>query len=89
MNWQIVFRKRFFHDLASLPTDVRNDIEKLLRMPIENPFLLPSLKKLGGHTDKFRLRFGEYRVGLTIDKRNRQVVIERCAPRKDIYRTWP
>jgi mRNA interferase RelE/StbE len=47
----------------------------------------PSLKKLSGAGPYFRIRVGEYRVGLRIEGETATFV--RVLPRRDIYRYFP
>jgi mRNA-degrading endonuclease RelE of RelBE toxin-antitoxin system len=48
---------------------------------------IKNLKKLEGHHDFFRIRVGDYRVGLHI--RGSSVHILRVLSRKEIYRFFP
>lgn len=48
---------------------------------------LPQLKKLKGEQNYFRLRVGEYRIGVAIEEDT--VVFVRFLARKDIYRYFP
>jgi mRNA interferase RelE/StbE len=89
MSWKSLYRKRFFHDLASLPPEVRIEIESSLRKEIQDPFSFSNLKKLKGASDKYRLRFGNYRVGITIDKKAREILFERAAHRSAFYKLFP
>jgi mRNA interferase RelE/StbE len=48
---------------------------------------IASLKRLSGHHDYFRIRVGDYRIGLSI--RSDVVTFVRCLNRRDIYRFFP
>lgn len=48
---------------------------------------LVHLKKLKGTANYYRLRVGEYRLGLAID--GEMVTFVRCLNRKEIYRYFP
>lgn len=48
---------------------------------------IPNLKKLRGGGNYFRLRFGDYRVGLALE--NDSVIFVRFLNRKDIYKYFP
>jgi len=48
---------------------------------------LPTLKKLKGGGDYFRVRVGDYRVGIALE--NDTVVFVRFLNRKDIYKHFP
>jgi len=47
----------------------------------------PKLKKLKGYRILYRIRIGDYRIGITID--GGLVTFVRCLPRKDFYRVFP
>lgn len=48
---------------------------------------VPNLKKLKGGGNYFRMRIGDYRVGLALE--NDRIVFVRILNRKDIYRQFP
>lgn len=86
------FRKSFERDLKKLKKDrqmlgrIRQAIEEVEAAgELEE---LPSLKKLsGGSGDYYRLRAGDYRVGIEME--GEVVVFVRCLHRRDIYRYFP
>jgi mRNA interferase RelE/StbE len=57
-------------------------IEKAQKLPD-----IANLKKLKGGRIYYRIRVGEYRIGLTIE--NNTVAFVRCLNRKEIYRYFP
>lgn len=87
---KVAFRKSFQRDLSAI-TDKR--LLKRVKEVIEavettdSLTLLPNLKSLKGTRDYFRLRVGDYRVGLVIQQET--VVFVRFLNRKDIYRYFP
>jgi len=48
---------------------------------------LPNLKKLKGNESYFRLRVGDYRLGLV--QKDATIIFVRCLNRKDIYKYFP
>lgn len=48
---------------------------------------IPNLKKLKGASNYYRIRLGDYRLGLIIEKK--QVQIIRLIHRKDMYKHFP
>ena len=48
---------------------------------------MPNLKKLKGHEHYYRLRAGDYRVGLAL--KGDTVIFVRVLNRKDIYKYFP
>jgi mRNA interferase RelE/StbE len=89
--WSIEYTKRFLKELASLPTDVQARVEPIVfeELESENPFELGYLERLKGYPDKYKIRVGDYRIGIMLDKEAQILVCERIAHRKDIYRTFP
>jgi mRNA interferase RelE/StbE len=89
--WKIEYTKRFLKELADLPEDIQSRVEPILfqELESENPFELGYLKKLKGYADKYKIRIGDYRIGITVDKETQTLICERIAHRKDIYRIFP
>ncbi|MGI8565822.1 MAG: type II toxin-antitoxin system RelE family toxin [Pyrinomonadaceae bacterium] len=87
---KVEFRESFAKDLKSvkdrgLLSRVREIIEA-----VENADSLttvPNMKKLKGGGDYFRLRVGDYRVGVAFE--NDTVIFVRFLNRKDIYKYFP
>lgn len=48
---------------------------------------ITGLKKLSGHKKEYRIRIGDYRLGLIIEGDTIEFV--RCLNRKDIYKYFP
>lgn len=48
---------------------------------------LPALKKISGHPTAYRIRIGNYRLGLYYE--NETVVLVRFLKRNDIYKVFP
>ena len=86
----VEFLNKFNKDISSLQSkstkskllDVINQV-KLARSISE----IQSLKKLRGHKDAFRIRVGDYRLGVFIQRDTIQFA--RFVHRKDIYRLFP
>ena len=89
--WKIEYTKRFLKELASLPNDIQSRIELIVfdKLETENPFELGYLNKMKGHKDKYKIRVGDYRIGLTIDKANQSIICQRVAHRREIYQIFP
>lgn len=45
------------------------------------------IKKIEGHDSFYRIKIGDYRVGMEISRK--EAVLIRCLHRKDIYRYFP
>ncbi|WP_410795602.1 type II toxin-antitoxin system RelE family toxin [Parabacteroides sp. FAFU027] len=56
-------------------------------MTIEQISSIKNLKKLKGAENFYRIRIGEYRLGILIE--NDSITFIRCLHRKDIYKYFP
>lgn len=56
---------------------------------VENVFDLGYLQKMKGYDDKYKIRVGDYRIGISVDKETQTLICKRVAHRKNIYRTFP
>lgn len=87
---KVAFRESFAKDLKAV-RDAR--LLKRVKRLIENAegadslSDLPSLKKLQGNKNFFRIRIGDYRVGLALE--NDTLVFVRFLNRKSMYRSFP
>ena len=88
MNVQ--FRASFSKDLRKVNNkDLLNRIKETIERVEKAQSLqdIANLKKLKGGNNCYRIRLGEYRIGLTIE--NDTVTFVRCLNRKEIYRYFP
>jgi len=46
-----------------------------------------NIKKLTGSSDEYRIKIGDYRIGLILSENNAEFI--RCLHRKDIYKYFP
>lgn len=53
----------------------------------ESPVGIRSMKKLKGHDHYYRIRIGDYRLGLELV--GDELVFVRCLHRRDVYRYFP
>ena len=42
-----------------------------------------------GYDDKSKIRVGNYRIGITVDKKAKTIICQRIAHRREIYRIFP
>ncbi len=42
-----------------------------------------------GYADKYKIRVGDYRIGITLEKETSTLICQRVAHRKDIYKIFP
>lgn len=88
MNAQ--FRASFAKDLRRIKNKellnrIKQTIEQIEKAQSQQS--ITNLKKLKGGTNYYRIRIGEYRIGLIIEEDTATFV--RCLNRKEIYRFFP
>ncbi|OGV99115.1 MAG: plasmid stabilization protein [Nitrospinae bacterium RIFCSPLOWO2_02_39_17] len=89
--WKIEYTKRFLKELSGLPKEIQSRAEGIVFQELltTNPFSLGYIERMKGYPDKYKIRVGDYRIGITIDKKNNLIICQRIANRKDIYRIFP
>jgi mRNA interferase RelE/StbE len=87
----VVYAEEFVKDLKKLKsTPYYNPIKTLCfdQIPLLRSFAeIPSLNKLKGFDDYYRIRKGDFRIGIQIN--GSTMVFLRCLSRKDIYKYFP
>ncbi len=87
---RVLFNKKFLKDLAAIPTKTRSTVEDLVFKEIPaytSASEIKNLKKIKGFIHYYRLRIGDYRIGLKIN--NDELSFERILHRKEIYKIFP
>ena len=87
---QITFLKKFSKDLDKIkqPKDRKAILEIIqLVKEVEKIESVSGIKKLVGFDDAFRIRSGNYRIGVFVE--GSIVEFARVAHRKDIYNIFP
>lgn len=87
---QIQYQKKFLKDLAAITSKSRETIENLVFktfLEYENVEKSGKLEKLKGYNSYFKIRVGNYRIGLKIE--NDILYFERVLHRKEIYKFFP
>lgn len=89
--WKIEYTKRFIKELSKLPKEIQLQAEKVVfdELLSTNPFELGYLEHMKGYPEKYKIRVGKYRIGITVDKINNLLICQRIAHRKDIYKIFP
>jgi len=85
-----LFRESFERDLAAITsTGLLQRIQKVIeQVEAAKTFReIPNLKRLETKGKYFRIRLGDYRVGLVFEKG--AVTFVRCLHRREIYRYFP
>jgi len=84
------FKESFTKDLRRIrDKDLLNRAKAVIETVEQAPSLgeIPSLERLKGWSKYFRIRVGDYRVGLVVE--GNTVTFIRFLHRKDIYRYFP
>ena len=82
MSFNLIFEKRALVNLNNLDKDIKKRIWDKLQLCKENPFrFLKHLEDMPG----FKLRVGDYRVIVDIDKSKLLVLVIKIGHRKNIY----
>jgi mRNA interferase RelE/StbE len=84
------FRSSFARDLKSIKSKTLLDsVAKLIENVEASQDLrgIPEVKKLKAKGNYYRIRLGNYRVGISLDKD--EITFIRCLDRKEIYRYFP
>ena len=89
--WEVEYTKRFLKELSKLPKEVQSKAEEIVFKDIlsSNPLNLGYLNSMTGYPNKYKIRIGKYRIGVTIDKQKQLLICQRIAHRKDIYKIFP
>jgi mRNA interferase RelE/StbE len=85
-----LFREAFLKDLGQIrDRDLRSRVGQMIKAVEAANSLdgLPHLKRLRGKGQFYRLRLGDYRVGISLEQDT--VVFIRFLHRKEIYRYFP
>jgi len=87
---QVDFTKHFSKRLDHLHDEVlREKLRKIVSTVIDasSDRDIPNLKKLKGHSSAYKIRLGDYRIGLFIE--NNKVIFAALEHRKDVYNKFP
>ena len=82
--------RKFLKELSKIPKKERERVEKLVFEDVESYtdlFQIQNIGKLKGYTDYFKIRVGDYRIGLKYS--DDILTFERILHRKDIYKVFP
>lgn len=91
MSWQIRYTRTFLKEMAKLPADVRQRAEQIAFGDEikQSPFLQGKTQKLSGFQNYYKIRVGNYRIGIQIDPEANVVEFQRVLHRREIYRKFP
>ncbi len=91
MTWNVQYTRTFLKEIARLSADVRERVEAIAfgEAIKQDPFLAGKTQKLTGYQTYYKIRVGDYRIGLHIDIGQQQVEFQRILHRREIYRQFP
>ena len=87
---EVTYKPKFLKDLAKIPTPIRKNIELFVfdhLIKMSQIAESGDIEKLKGYTGYYKVRFGNYRLGLFI--KGDQLIVERVLHRKEIYKFFP
>jgi mRNA interferase RelE/StbE len=88
MNFE--FEKAFARDFRKVKSrELASSISEVIKQVSEasKPDEITNLKKLTGYKSAFRIRIGDYRIGVIIEKHT--VIFVAFAHRSEIYKRFP
>jgi mRNA interferase RelE/StbE len=89
--WEAVYTRTFLKDYERLPPSVRERVKRVVfgEGILQAPFLGGRTVKLHGYEDYYRLRVGDYRIGLRLNFNRRIIEFRRVLHRREVYRSFP
>jgi mRNA interferase RelE/StbE len=89
--WEAVYARTFMKDYERLPPPIQKRVEAIVfgEDIRRDPFLGGRTGKLQGYEDYYRIRVGDYRIGLRLDFQRQVVEFRRVLHRDQIYRRFP
>lgn len=88
----ISFKPSFVKDFKSLPFEIKTEVRKICIVifpKLKNLFDFKEypIKKISGFQKYYRIKIGDYRIGLK--KETSDICFVRVKHRKDIYKVFP
>ncbi|HID86426.1 MAG TPA: type II toxin-antitoxin system RelE/ParE family toxin [Anaerolineae bacterium] len=89
--WRAEYAPTFLKDFKRLPKAVQGRVERIAfgEEILHDPFLGGKTQKLRGYRDYYKIRIGDYRIGLRLDFEQRVVEFRRVLHRSRVYRKFP
>lgn len=91
MSWRVRHSRALLKELSRLPENVRTRVEAIAfgQEIREDPYLSGKSQKLTGYQIYYKIRIGDYRIGLRIVAQDNVVDFLHVLHRRDIYRKFP
>jgi len=85
---KLLVDKSFERDTKKLPIQVKKQLKELiLALSESTSFQELNLSKIKGSKNAYRIRLGNYRIGIYVERDH--LILSRILNRKDIYRYFP
>lgn len=83
------YTNAFIKDVKKTSPEIQSQIKNLIEEinAVDKLGDLPNVKKMKGFSNAFRIRLGEYRVGVFWE--NDKLVLARMLHRREVYRYFP
>jgi len=91
MMWRAEYASTFLKDYERLPRSVQARVKDIVfgDQILADPFLGGKTQRLRGYRSYYRIRVGDYRIGLRLDFERRVIEFRRVLHRSRIYRLFP
>ena len=91
MKWRAQYPRTFLKEMSRLPGNIRKQVEAIAfgEGIQDDPYLAGKAQKLSGHQTFYKIRIGDYRIGIHIDTDEHLVEFQRVLHRREIYRKFP
>jgi mRNA interferase RelE/StbE len=87
---KVKYSKKFLKQLAAIPSDIRSKIESFVFEELVSTlsiYEMGKVEKMKGYDGFYKVRFGNYRLGLVIE--NEIVAVKTVMHRREIYKFFP
>jgi mRNA interferase RelE/StbE len=91
MSWRVQYTRTFLKEMSRLPAHIRQRAEEIAfgEEVKQDPFKTGKVQKLSGYSSFYKIRIGDYRIGLYVNADGRIVEFQRALHRREIYRKFP
>ncbi|MCK9396280.1 MAG: type II toxin-antitoxin system RelE/ParE family toxin [Methylobacter sp.] len=87
---KVEYSKKFLKQLAAVPIDIRSKIESFVfdeLVSTSSIYEMGKVEKMKGYDGFYKVRFGNYRLGLVIE--NELITVKVVMHRREIYKFFP
>ncbi|MDI1229540.1 MAG: type II toxin-antitoxin system RelE/ParE family toxin [Methylobacter sp.] len=87
---KVEYSKKFLKQLAAVPSDIRSKIESFVfeeLVSTSSIYEIGKVEKMKGYDGFYKVRFGNYRLGLVIE--NEMITVKTVMHRREIYKFFP